>query len=196
MRFKHKSRNSYLILLCGLPGTGKSNVAKRLCRCLKGYVLIDQNAIRRNHGYKKMPKTFDPILREIDRLTANNLNSGRGVIFDSVNRRTSRRQQMYGVASCCNARVITLEIICSENIAKTRISARPKGDGFLSDPNNTEVYDRLKADSDPVEIDFLHPGQDHVSYIQFDSERNQLVRKIIRKGTSRFINEIEKALVA
>jgi len=191
----YRFRDIYLVLLCGLPGTGKSVVAGKLhAHFNKRYLIIGQNEIRRRHGYKKMPKTFDSVLREIDRATARNLNSGRGVIFDSVNRRTSRRHQMYGVASCCGAKVITLEIICSEETAKRRISERSVGDGLLSDPNDPRVYDKLQADSDPVEVDFRYPGQEHVSYVQFDSETNKLTNKIVAKGANSFINKIRKIL--
>jgi len=184
----------YLILLCGMPGTGKSAAAKKLLVHLKNFTVINQNEIRRRHGYKKMPKTFDFVLREIDRIIAIHLNLNQGVIFDSVNRRTSRRHQVYGVASCCGAKVITLEIVCPEEIAKRRISERPKGDGLLSDPNDPRVYDKLQADSDPVEVDFKHPGQEHVSYVQFDSETNKLTKKIVAKGAGGFIDNIRKIL--
>ena len=129
MKSRYKWSDKYLILFCGLPGTGKSTIAKRLSAHLKDYMIIDQNEVRRAHGYRKMPKTFDPVLREIDRLAARLLCSGKGVIFDSVNRCNSRRQQMYGVASCSSARVITLEVVCSEDTAKKRMSGRPAGDG-------------------------------------------------------------------
>lgn len=190
---RHKFRDIYLILLCGLPGTGKTTVACKLERALN-YVVVDQNEIRRQHGYRKMPKTFDPILREIDRFIAVNLISDRGVIFDSVNRRTARRQQIYGIASCCNVRVVTMEIVCPEGLAKERIAQRPSGDGLLSDPNDPDVYDKLKNDSDPVDVDFLHPGQDHVSYIQFDTKDQKILRKITGKGNKIFLDRIEKIL--
>ena len=192
---RHKFKEIYLILLCGLPGTGKTTVASKLERVLN-YTVVDQNQIRRQYGYKKMPKTFDPVLREIDRSIALNLNSDRGVIFDSVNRRTARRQQIYGIASCCNVRVVTLEIVCREGLAKERIAQRPGGDGLLSDPNDPAIYDKLKNDSDPVDVDFLYPGQDHVSYIQFDTEDKKITKKVVMNGNCRFIDRLVKIIKA
>lgn len=191
---KPLNKERFLILICGLPGTGKTTIAQKLADNLDQYVLVNQNEIRRQMGIKRMPKTQEAVLRKIDRLTATHLRDGQGVIFDSVNRHSFRRHQMYGVASGCGHRVITLEVVCSEEIAKNRIRQRPSGDGLLSDPNDPKVYDRLKALWENVEIDFKYPGEDHVAYLQFDSDKNELKEIIPRKNMKAVTRQIKTAL--
>lgn len=183
---------NYVIMMAGLPGTGKTSVAKNLKYNLKNYIMISQNDLRRAQGMKKMPKTQDKILRDIDILIANYLREGKGIIFDSVNRHTSRRNQIYGVASCCGKKVIALECICSEETAKKRIEGRPFSDGLLSDPNDPKVYDKLKSTWEDISVDFKHPGNSHVSYLSYNTEDSNLLIYNYTLGVKNFINKIEK----
>lgn len=184
-----------LIVVCGLPGTGKTESSKKLSEHLQSFVCISQNEVRREFGMKRMPKTQDAVLRKIDQRIAACLMSGKNVVFDSVNRYQFRRQQLYGIASCLGARVITLEMICPEKIAKQRITHRsPTPDGLLSDTNDPKVYDNMKLEWEDVMVDFKHPGVDHVSYIKFDSHIGEMLRIIQRNGFKNFINQINLVL--
>jgi len=183
-----------IIMMAGLPGTGKTTIAEKLKTNLENYVFISQNDLRRAQGMKKMPKTQDKILRDIDVLTAKYLREGKGVIFDSVNRHTSRRNQVYGVASCCERKVITLECVCSEEIAKKRMGARASSDGLLSDPNNPKVYPKLASSWEDISVDFKHPGNSHVSYITYNTETLNFKVNNHSLGMKNFINKIERLL--
>ena len=189
------SEKIYLIMLAGLPGTGKSTVASKIVRGLNGYEVVSQNEIRRKFGIRRMPKTQEKTLRTIDRMTCDLLKAGKGVIFDSVNRFLFRRQQIYGIAAGCGANVVTLETVCSEREAKRRIGMRNKSDRLLSDPYRTEVYDRLQGEWEPIIEDYKHPGEDHVSYVVYDSEKNTFKRIKITKGMKGFLTRIEKILL-
>lgn len=182
--------------MAGLPGTGKTLTTKKLCQYLEKYVSISQNDLRRDAGMKKMPKTFDNILRQIDIKTRELLDEDKGVIVDSVNRYLFRRHQLYGVASCCGKRVLTIECVCSEKEAKRRMrNNRPKSDGLVSDPRDTRVWDKLSSSWEDIYKDFKYPGEEHVSYIQFDSEQLKVNKKIVQTGMGKFINKIEKILL-
>jgi len=183
-----------LIMLAGLPGTGKTTVAKHLAQHLEQFRIIEQNEVRREHGLKKMPQQQDDVLRDIDRRCARLLNSGFGVIFDSVNGYLFRRHQMYGIASCCSCEVVTLEIVCSELEAKRRIRQRPRGDGLISDPKDTKVYDTLSALWEDVQDDFKYPGEDHVSHVRFDAESRGFQDEIVRSSMRHSVNEIRDIL--
>lgn len=186
---------NYLILLTGLPGAGKTTTASRLFRGLENYILIDQNEIRREYGIKKMPKTQEEILRAIDLLTLKNLLDGHGVIYESGNRYSFRRHQMYGIAGGCGTNVVTLEVICSEKESKKRIKSRPKADNLISDPRDPKVYDRIKKLWEPVEIDFKYPGEDHVSHMIYNTEKNKIETPVITKGMKDFLNQIKRILI-
>ncbi len=186
----------YLIVLAGLPGTGKTTLAKKLIKNLGDFELIDQNELRRIDGMKKMPKKQDRILRQIDRMAAEFLNNNRGVIVDSVHRYGFRRQQLYGVASACGTEVLLIECVCSSREAKKRMMARFKSDGLLSDPNNTKVYDKLaNLWEDVITYDFKYHGSDHVSYITYNSETNQIKAKILQHSMKQDFNMIKDLLV-
>lgn len=186
---------NYLILIAGLPGTGKQTSAEKLARNLDNYVLIDQNELRRKAGMKKMPQKQDEINRKIDRMSASYLNKGMGIIILAGHRQVCRRNQLYGIASCCRANVVTLECVCSAEESKRRMKARPQSDGLVSKPNDSKVYDRIKSLWEDIEIDFKFPGQDFVSYLTYNTEENRVYKNKITDGTGRFINKIERILL-
>lgn len=186
---------NYLIIIAGLPGTGKTTTALKLANNLENYVLIDQNNLRREHGMKRMPKNQDIILRKIDLLIASHLREGKGAIIESGHRHGFRRQQLYGIASGFGIDVITLECICSARLSKIRMKNRPPGDELLSDPRDPAVYDRILALWEAIEQDFKFPGVNHVSHITFDTEKLEITKKKIEKGMSDIVKRIGKILI-
>lgn len=184
----------WLIVVCGLPGTGKTESSKKLAELLKGLVCISQNDVRREFGMKRMPKTQDAVLRKIDKRIASYIMSDNSVVFDSVNRYQFRRQQLYGIASCLGAQVITLEMTCPEEVAKERMTHRPPSDGLVSDASDPRVYDKMNNEWEDVMMDFKRPGVDHVSYIKFDSHVGEIQRIIQRNGSKKFISKIGRIL--
>ena len=186
---------NYLILIAGLPGTGKQTSAEKLAENLENYVLIDQNEFRREAGMKKMPQKQDDINRRIDRETADYLNQKKGVIILAGHRQICRRNQLYGVASCCGANVIALECVCSEAEAKRRMKKRPDSDGLVSKPNDPKVYDRIKNLWEDINIDFKYPGQDFISYITYNTEENRIYKNKVTPGVGKFIDETERILL-
>lgn len=189
-------KNPTLILMCGLPGTGKTTVAGNLKKSL-GFELIDQNEIRRKNGIKRITtRGQEMVIGQIDRLIARILNSGKDVIFDSVNKLAYRRNQCCGIANSCGAKVIILEVVCSEELSKSRMRERPGSDGLISDPNDTKVYDRLREQwEDIMTYDFKWiQGSTHVSYIQYDSQINSVKRMVLRKGMGLLVKRVEKVI--
>lgn len=200
MKINFEFSGKFLILICGLPGTGKTKLGHTLKSELAGYEAVFQNDIRRLLGMKKMPAHGqEKVLRITDVLIGEYLRDPkiRGVIFESGNRFTFRRQQLYGIAASCRAKVVTIEVVCSEETSKKRIRTRKnsKEDGLLGDPADIKAYDRIKALWEDVESeDFKHLGLDHVSYVKYDTDKNAVERVIINKGAIHFIKKLEKII--
>lgn len=201
MKTSFQLSGKFLIVICGLPGVGKTTLGHKLKEKLEKFEVIFQNDIRRQLGMKKMPvRGQEKVLRITDVMIAEYLHDKnvKGVIFESGNRLTARRQQLYGIARSCLARVITVEVVCDGQIAKKRIRQRKlsKQGGLIGDPADTRVYDRIKALWEGVEEeDFKHLGQDHVSFIKYDTGNNSIERVIIDKGALRFISKLEKIIL-
>ncbi len=182
--------------MTGLVGTGKTTLSKKLADYLE-YSLISQNGILREFGMKKMPRTKDEVLRESDKRLAYALNQGCGAILDSVNKYSQRRQQVYGIASCCGVDAITLECICSEEESKKRMKRRPPSDGLISDPNNPRIYYKILKEGQNIEEDFKYNLADHVSHLRYDSKKNIFeISKIAKnsrnlKNLKKFIKKIK-----
>jgi predicted kinase len=132
-----------LIAFSGLPGTGKTSIARELARRLHAtYLRIDtiEQAI-------VSCGNIDPIMEEgyeaAYRVAAENLNLGLTVIADSVNPLDITREAWAEVAREANVRLINVEIICSDETEhRRRVETRSSDISDLVRPTWDKVKNR------------------------------------------------------
>ena len=142
--------NATLYILSGLPGSGKSSLAKELVKAFgAAYLRVDtiEQALRdlceldvEGEGYELSY-----------RVASDNLKLGQSVIADSCNPIELTRNKWNEVATNAGARFINIEIVCSDKSEhRTRIEKRSPEILGLALPTWDKVvnreYDRWKAD--------------------------------------------------
>lgn len=115
-----------LITLAGLPGTGKSTIARALAEGIGAVWLridtIEQAILRSGSHTAAMNETGYLVAYSV---AADNLRLGHSVIADCVNPWMLTRDAWRDIALHCNARILEVEIICSnESEHRRRVEAR------------------------------------------------------------------------
>ncbi len=101
-----------LFIFSGLPGTGKSAIAKELAKVLRAtYLRIDtvEQAIRDLCDFKVEGEGY----RLSHKVASDNLKLGNSVIADSCNPISLTRKEWNEVAINAGANFVNIEIICS-----------------------------------------------------------------------------------
>lgn len=137
-----------LIILGGLPGTGKSTIAKALSRQLQAvYLRIDtiEQAIRTTWDLEtRQQKDMGPDGYIIAyAIASDNLRLGQTVIADSVNPIEITRSDWRKVATDQKKPFIEIEFICSDiDVHKHRVETRVVGIQGLKQPTWEDVINR------------------------------------------------------
>jgi predicted kinase len=151
----------HLIVMAGLPGTGKSTLARALASAI-GARVLDKDLVRAElFGSDRIEysRTQDDhcvqrIFETIDRLRP--LNEERFVIFDG--RTHSRREQIRALEEFVASRSLPwclIECTCSESIAIARIERDRAAKAHVALNRTTDLYRQIASSADPIEIERL-----------------------------------------
>jgi len=119
-----KFKEGHLYIFAGLPGTGKTTLAKCLANHIKAsFIRIDtvEVGISDLCNFKVEGEGY----RLSYRIAADNLRIGNGVVADSCNPIKLTRREWEGVALSNNSSYTNIEVICSDReVHKKRIEER------------------------------------------------------------------------
>lgn len=110
-----------LIIICGLQGTGKTTVAKKVALKINGVVLRTdeiRKEIIKNPVYSKEEK--DRVYDEMFSRAKGLIKEGRSVVLDATFVKKENRDRAKGISK--EFRII--EVVCPEGVARERIRKR------------------------------------------------------------------------
>lgn len=138
------NHDGILIILGGLPGVGKTEIARKLAKKINAFHLrIDtiETSIRRSFSIEGDIKDFG--YRVAYEVSKDNLKLGLSVIADSVNPIEVTREAWKNVALDVQKKFIEIEIICSDiKEHEKRISQRKSDIVGLKSPTWVDVRER------------------------------------------------------
>jgi len=115
--------NQALIILMGLPETGKSYVASYLHQKHGFTVLSGEEITIQLFGTEKVSgKEYTQVYKIIRQKASELLSQGKSVVIDGTNLKQTFRQQIYDEVSCRSTKLIYLKV--DDKIALDRISKR------------------------------------------------------------------------
>ncbi|MBW8640037.1 AAA family ATPase [Hoeflea sp. WL0058] len=134
-----------LISFSGLPGVGKSTIAKALARDISAvYIRVDSIEAALKVSALGVPDAEDAGYLAAANIAKDNLALGQNVVADTVNPVSETRALWAQVAADCSAMLVNVEIVCSdENEHRRRVETRKSEIRGLVYPNWSEIEQRL-----------------------------------------------------
>lgn len=147
---------SKLIAFAGLPGTGKSTLARALCDHLNA-VLLSKDDIRAalfspvDIEYSSRQNDFCmSVLYQLALFHAER-NPGRIIIIDG--RTFSKSEQLVALRECatrCHRELVLVECVCSDQMARSRLRQDYLRKLHPAADRDEHLYDRVKAGSEAI----------------------------------------------
>ncbi len=139
-----------LILVCGLPATGKSTIALKLAKRI-GATLLRTDIIRKEifsaPSYSKEEKEL--VYRIMFLVAKYLLRSGKRVVIDGTFYKKAFREEVYEIARKTRSRLEILECVAPESVIKERMECRKTR--YRASDADYEVYLKLKQEFEPIE---------------------------------------------
>ncbi len=184
-----------IIMLAGLPGTGKSTIASKLEDILD-YDMHSVFSVRRDLGHKRYNPSKSPLVYiELYRRVLYSLDNKKGVILDAVFAFQQGRKIVYDIALLYAIDVLIIECLCSEKEAKKRIISRPKNDGLFVEPRNPKTYDKIAKLWENLNDDISQFSNYPLSYIRYDTEKNLIERIKVNRKIKPIVDQIASTLL-
>ena len=140
-----------LLVLTGLPASGKSFVAAEL-RARTDAVILESDALRRvlfseqTYSAAENRRLFAAVHAAIERL----LQGGTSAIVDATNLTERQRQPLYDVAQRSHARLILAAVTAPDAVAHERLASR-QGSSSGRPRAGRAVYDQMRERAERIE---------------------------------------------
>ena len=146
-----------LILLSGLPGSGKSHFCRELVEVTPSLVVLESDALRAilfsdlTHGESENARLFPALHRLLERL----LRKGHHVAVDATNLRRRNRRMLYDIAERIGALLLIIEMIAPEDVIRDRLAQRAANLNSGQETNDRStadiaVYTRMQQGAQPI----------------------------------------------
>lgn len=140
-----------LTVLVGLPGSGKSWVARQL-QARTGATVLESDALRRrlfsrrSYSAAESRRLFTAIHEAIDELLA----EGRAVVLDATNLAQAERAPLYEMADRHRAALVVVHVTAPDRVIRRRLASRAR-DGGGSSEADLRVYERMRTQAEEIQ---------------------------------------------
>jgi hypothetical protein len=144
-----------LVLVAGLPGTGKSQFSREL-KSRTDSVILESDAVRRllferpSYSWFESRRVFTALHAAAGQL----LDAGISCIVDATNVADFYRQPLYDIAERRGAKLIIVEVTAPVDVAMARLSEETAGPERLSEADAV-IYERMQRTWQEI-------GRDHI----------------------------------
>lgn len=141
-----------LVMISGLPGSGKSYFAEQLAQRLPA-VVIRTDEVRKILFPKPTYQGWESgvVYLTSQRLAKQYLLSGKNVIFDGTNLTESSRKQIYRIAADAGTQLAIVETFAPEQAIRKRLRQRARGGGETYQSDATwDIYLEMRRRQQPI----------------------------------------------
>ncbi|MFB6068913.1 MAG: AAA family ATPase [Halobacterium sp.] len=137
----------YLVVVCGLPGVGKTTVSEHARDALDGD-LYRTDVVRKElfPDPDYTPEEREAVYAELFERAAATLRDGRSVVLDGTFKNREHRGQARRTAQAVGVPLSLVKVACDEDVVRERIRART---GDASDAD-FEVHQQYREEFDPI----------------------------------------------
>ncbi len=171
-----------LVMLCGLPGTGKSTLARRLADQLPA-VMVESDRVRQTLF---TPPTYTAEESQRVHMVCHiligwYLRHYYHVVYDATNLYEHHRQLVYRLAARSGARLTVAEITASDEIIRERLAPRGRRGAALYSAEDYsdadwQVYERMRRRAEPIQ-------REHISVDTSDGDVGRAVSYLLEAIT-------------
>jgi predicted kinase len=172
-----------LVMLCGLPGTGKSTLARRLARRLPA-VVVESDLVR--HTLFAPPNYTGEESQRVHKvchiLIEWYLRHYYHVVYDATNLYEFHRKLVYRLVARSGARLVVAEITASDEVVRQRLAPRCRREETPRAPEDHsdadwQVYLRMRRRAEPI-------AHKHTTVDTSDGDVERAVRCVLEAAGS------------
>lgn len=164
-----------LFIISGLPGTGKSFLARRLAGQLP-LIILNSDWVRKilTHQQPTYSAEESALVHRVGHAVLKRLLlAGYRVLYDATNLAEWHREKLYHLADETNAKLVIIRTIAPEEIVRTRLRERFEHPNPLDYSDaDWNVYENMKTEVEPIRRPHL--------VIDTSQDLAPAIRKILR----------------
>ena len=136
-----------LIVVSGLPGTGKSYFSSRLAKRLD-FLVLESDALRKvlfsSPGYSRQESSR--LFQACHLLLLKLLAKGIPIVLDATNLSEWHRERLYSIADRLDAKLVLVRVEAPPEVVRERLKARQEATNLTNKSDaDWEVYQKMKA---------------------------------------------------